>query len=192
MKQIKVSRKKTIKIQTTKEGAHYYISKGVKYWKRKDLTTIGNLQYAAYPAVADVISISDVHIFRQLDIQRWEGAIYLPEIAIKAYILARDKRSFKSACYGWNAKAVAFIAEHFDMQVKERKSQPGPKKSKIREIPQTLAQKLFNAKHRLRKAQAKLEVEADICVALASQIPSKQISINVGNNNTNTNIEVKA
>lgn len=191
MKQIKVSRKKTVQIQTTKEGAHYYISKGVKYWKRKDLTTLGNLQYAAYPAVAEVISISDVHIFRQLDIQRWEGAIYLPEIAIKAYILARDKRSVKS-CYGWNAKAVAFIKEHFDMQVKERKSQPGPKKSKIREIPQTLAQKLLNAKHRLRKAQTKLEVEADICVALASQIPSKQININVGDNNINTSIKVKA
>lgn len=189
---MKISRKKAIKIQTTEEGAHYYISKGVKYWKRKDLTTIGNLQYAAYPAAADVISISDVHIFRQLDIQRWEGAIYLPEIAIKAYILARDKRSFKSACYGWNAKAVAFIKKHFDMQVKERKSQPGPKNSKIREISQNLAQKLFNAKHRLRKAQAKLEVEADICVALASQIPQKQININVGDNNINTNIKVKA
>lgn len=191
MKQIKVSRKKAIKIHTTKEGAHYYISNGVKYWKRKDLTTLGNLQYAAYPAAAEVISISDVHIFRQLDIQRWEGAIYLPEIAIKAYILARDKRSVKS-CYGWNAKAVAFIKEHFDMQVTERKSQPGPKNSKLKGIPQSLAQKLYNAKSRLRKAQAKLEVEADICVALASQIPQNQININVGDNNINTSIKVKA
>lgn len=190
MKQIKVSRKKVIKIKTTEEGAHYYVSRGVKYWKRKDLTTLGNLQYAAYPASAEVISIADVHIFRQLDIQRWEGAIYLPEIVIKAYILARDKRAVKS-CYGWNAQAVAFIKKHFGMQVTERKSQPGPKNSKLREIPQSLAKKLFNAKARLRKAQAKLEVEADICVALAGQIPSKQISINVGNNNTNTNSKVK-
>ena len=78
------------------------------------------------------------------------------------------------------------------MQVTERKSQPGPKNSKLRGIPQSLAQKLYNAKSRLRKAQTKLEVEADICVALASQIPSKQININVGDNNINTSIKVKA
>lgn len=188
MKQIKVSRKKAIKIQTTKEGAHYYISNGVKYWKRKDLTrNTCSFQDLAYPPVVNVISRTDTKLFQQLDIQRWEGAVYLPEIAIKAYIFGRNKVRGR----GWDLKAVKFIKKHFGMTVciQEQKK---PAKTKYNGVSSNLAQALFAAKQRLRRAQSKLEVEADICVALASQIPQKQISINVGNNNTNTNIEVKA
>lgn len=190
MKQIKVSRKKTVQIQTTKEGAHYYISKGVKYWKRKDLTPcLSSLESLAYPVVANVISRHDTKLFQQLDIQKWEGAIYLPEIAIKAYIFGRNKAADNRD--GWDPQAAEFIKKHFGMTVLVRNYK---KKAKVsyNGVSSNLAQALFAAKQRLRRAQAKLEVEADICVALASQIPSKQISINVGNNNTNTNIEVKA
>ena len=190
MKQIKVSRKKAIKIQTTKEGAHYYISKGVKYWKRKDLTPcMSSLQCLAYPVVANVISRHDTRLFQQLDIQKWEGAIYLPEIAIKAYIFGRNKAADNRD--GWDPQAAEFIKKHFGMTVLVRNYK---KKAKVsyNGVSSNLAQALFAAKQRLRRAQAKLEVEADICVALASQIPSKQININVGDNNINTNIKVKA
>lgn len=190
MKQIKVSRKKAIKIQTTKEGAHYYISNGVKYWKRKDLTPCTNsLESLVYPVVANVISSTDTKLFQQLDIQRWEGAIYLPEIAIKAYIFGRNKAADNRN--GWDPQAAEFIKKHFGMPVLVRDYK---KKAKVsyNGVSSNLAQALFAAKQRLRRAQAKLEVEADICVALASHIPQKQININVGDNNINTSIKVKA
>lgn len=190
MKQIKVSRNKAIKIQVTEEGAHYFISNGVKYWRRMDLTLhSASFLALAYPPVASVISRRDVKIFRQLDIQRWEGAIYLPEIAIKAYIFGRNKAADNRN--GWDPQATEFIKKHFGMTVlvSDRKKRA---KTIYNGMASSTAKALSNAKLRMRRAQAKLEVEADICVALASQIPSKQISINVGDNNINTSIKVKA